>query len=66
MHSHPPNVVYYATDYKIKTTSPDGKTALREGKAGTAVSFGPVAHALENAGTTEIHLVQIELKGTAK
>src|ERR1700680_1734088 len=44
MHSHPPNVVYYATDYKIKATSADGKTALREGKAGTALSFGPTTH----------------------
>ncbi len=66
MHSHPANVVYYLTDYKIKATSPDGKTALREGEAGTAVSFGPVTHAVENAGSTEIHLVQVEMKGTAK
>ncbi len=66
MHSHPENVVYYVTDYKIKVTSSDGKTALREGKAGTAVSLGPTTHAVENAGTTELHLVQIEMKGKAK
>jgi quercetin dioxygenase-like cupin family protein len=66
MHSHPENVVYYVSDYKIKVTSPDGKTAIREGKAGTAVWFGPLTHAVENAGTTEIHLVQTEMKGTAK
>jgi quercetin dioxygenase-like cupin family protein len=66
MHSHPANVVYYVTDYKIKATSPDGKTAIREGKAGTAVSFGPTTHAVENVGPDEIHLVQTEMKGTTK
>lgn len=66
MHSHPANVVYYFTDYKIKTTSPDGKTAIREGKADTAVSYGPVTHAVENVGTTEVHLVQIEMKRNPK
>lgn len=62
MHSHPANVVYYVSDYKIKATSPDGKTAIREGKAGTAISFGPTTHAVENAGNTELHLVQVEMK----
>jgi quercetin dioxygenase-like cupin family protein len=66
MHSHPANVVYYVTDYKLKGTSPDGKTAIREGKAGTALSFGPTTHAVENVGDTEVHLVQVEMKGTAK
>jgi quercetin dioxygenase-like cupin family protein len=66
MHSHSENVVYYVTDYKIKGTSPDGKTAIREGKAGTAVWFGPLTHAVENVGAAEIHLVQTEIKGTAK
>ena len=66
MHSHPANVVYYFSDYKVKVTTPDGKTALREGKADTAVSFGPLTHAVENVGTTEFHLVQVEMKGAAK
>jgi len=66
MHSHPANVVYYVTDYKLKVTSPDGKTAVREGKAGTASWSGPTSHAIENVGTTEVHTVQVEMKGTAK
>lgn len=66
MHSHPANVVYYLTDCKLKSTSPDGKTAIREGKAGTAAWYGPLSHAVENVGTTEFHAVQIEMKGTAK
>ena len=66
MHSHPANVVYYITDYKVKVTSPDGKTTIREGKAGAATSSGPITHAVENIGPAELHLVQIELKGNAK
>ena len=48
MHSHPANVVYFVTDAKFKLTFPDGKTALREIKAGTALWSGPVTHAVEN------------------
>ncbi len=66
MHSHPANVVYYVTGCKIKTTSPDGKTAIREGKADTAASFGPLTHAVENAGSTECHVVQVEMKQNPK
>jgi beta-alanine degradation protein BauB len=66
MHSHPANVVYYLSDAKFKLTFPDGKTALREIKAGTALWSGPVTHAVENTGTTAYHIVQVEMKGTAK
>ena len=66
MHSHPANIVYDVTDAKIKVTSPDGKTAVREAKAGTAVWYGPLSHAAENVGTAEAHLVQTEMKPTKK
>ncbi len=62
MHSHPANVVYYVTDAKTRVTSPDGKTQVVESKAGTATWRGPVKHAIENVGASEIHLVQTELK----
>jgi len=62
MHSHPSNVVYFVTDGKTKVTSPDGKTAVNDIKAGTAVSRGPTTHAVENVGSTELHLVQTEMK----
>ena len=66
MHSHPANVIYSLSDRKIKSTSPDGKTQEREGKAGTAIWREGETHAVENVGTTELHVVLIELKGAAK
>jgi len=66
MHSHPANVVYALSDFKIKFTYPDGKTEEREGKAGAARWSEAVTHAAENVGTAEFHLVQVELKGAAK
>lgn len=65
MHSHPANVTYFVTDAKFKVTSPDGKTGEREFKAGEARWNEAVTHAVENVGTTEVHLVQTELKGAA-
>ncbi len=66
MHSHPANVVYFLTDAKTKFTYPDGKTEVREAKAEEVRWSEAVTHASENVGTTEVHLVQIELKGAAK
>ncbi len=63
MHSHPASVVYFLTDAKTKFTYPDGKTEVREAKAGTAIWSEAVTHASENVGTTQIHLLHIELKG---
>jgi len=65
MHSHPANVVYFFTDGKIKITYPDGKTEVREVKAGVAGWSEGVTHAAENVGTTEFHELQIELKKPA-
>ena len=66
MHSHPANVVYYDSDGKMKVTLPDGKSVVRDLKAGTSAWSDGATHAVENVGTTEIHLVQTEMKGTAK
>jgi quercetin dioxygenase-like cupin family protein len=65
MHSHPANVVYYVSDAKVKNTLPDGKTVVREIKAGTAFWNEPLTHAVENVGPAEVHLVQTEMKGAA-
>ena len=62
MHTHPAYVAYSLTNSTAKTTFPDGKTVVKERKAGE-VSFGePVTHALENVGTTAQHNIVVELK----
>ncbi len=66
MHSHPAYVVYAVSDFKVKFTYPDGKTAELEGKAGEAVWREAETHAAENVGTTELHVLNVELKGAAK
>ena len=66
MHSHPASVVYYVTDAKLKFTLPDGTSRVAEAKAGTAAWRGPGTHAVENVGTSEMHLVQTELKVQTK
>ncbi len=65
MHSHPANVLYALSDFKIRFTYPDGKTEVREGKAGQVRWNEPVTHSGENVGSTEFHFVQVELKGAA-
>jgi hypothetical protein len=62
MHSHPAYVTYSLTNATVKVTSPDGKTVVKERKAGLAQWGEPVTHAVENVGTTEWHVVVFELK----
>ena len=64
MHSHPDYFVYdLASGYKVKFTSPDGKTAeTPESKAGTVTWRGAETHATENVGTTDARVLIIELK----
>ena len=66
MHSHPAKVNYILNDFKLKFTYPDGKTEVREGKAGVARWNEAVTHAPENVGTTEFHAVEFELKEAAQ
>jgi quercetin dioxygenase-like cupin family protein len=62
MHSHPASVVYILSDAKLKFTRPDGKTAERDLKAGTALWTEPTTHSAENIGTTDFQEIQVELK----
>lgn len=62
MHAHPASVAYFLSPAKLKFTSPDGKTAEVEVKAGQVMWLDPVTHTTENAGTTNAHGVVIELK----
>lgn len=62
MHSHPAGVVYSIDGGRMKTTSPNGETHEGERKAGEVVWRDPVTHAAENIGSTEIHVLAVELK----
>ena len=65
MHSHPANVVYFATGGKTKTTLADGKVTETEHKPGDAIWSEPVTHSNQNLGTSTTKAVVVELK-TAK
>jgi quercetin dioxygenase-like cupin family protein len=62
MHSHPAYLSYAVTTATAKTTFPDGKTVVKDRKAGEVYWGEPVTHSVENVGTTEFHMVVIELK----
>ncbi len=62
MHSHPDYVSVYLNATKVKVTTPDGKTVEKDRKAGEVQYNSPVTHALENIGTTDQHVIVIELK----
>lgn len=66
MHSHPPYIVYALSAGKVKHTSPDGKIKEREVKTGEAGWNEAETHVSENTGTTEVHVLVIELKGPHK
>jgi quercetin dioxygenase-like cupin family protein len=65
MHSHPPHVIYSLADAKAKFSSPDGKSQEVQMKVGQALWGGAETHASENVGSTEAHVLVLELK-TAK
>ena len=62
MHSHPAYLVYSLSTSKAKFTSPDGKTTEGELKAGAVNWHEAETHAVENVGTTDSHVLVIELK----
>lgn len=62
MHSHPPGVVYSLSDAKFRITAADGSTTESTGKAGDVSWRDFTTHAAENAGTTEVHALAVELK----
>jgi hypothetical protein len=62
MHAHPAQVFYSLSPAKFTFTSPDGKTAEVEVKAGQVMWLDPVTQTTENAGTTNAHGLVIELK----
>jgi beta-alanine degradation protein BauB len=61
-HSHPAHVLVAFNPCKIKFGLPNGKTVEAEMKAQEVVWSGPVTHSVENVGSSECHVLNIELK----
>lgn len=62
MHSHPDGVVVFLTAGKTKFTYPDGKTEVREMKAGDAMYTPHTVHLPENLSDHPMDAVLVELK----
>jgi quercetin dioxygenase-like cupin family protein len=62
MHSHPAYVAVFLSATKLKITTPDGKTVEKDRKSGEVSWSEAVTHAVENVGTTDQHVIVIELK----
>jgi quercetin dioxygenase-like cupin family protein len=62
MHYHPASVAVYLADGKARMTTPDGKSAETEIKAG-AVSWAPAgSHLPQNVGDKSFEVIVVELK----
>src|SRR6266436_3568709 len=66
VHSHPAYVIYVLEGGKYRNYTSDGKTTEGELKSGEVLYRDPLTHAAENIGTTTMHMILVELKGTAK
>lgn len=62
-HMHPAHVLYVLEPFKIKFTFPDGRTGMRETKAGEVLYSEAVTHSPVNVGDTDAHGILVELKG---
>ena len=64
MHTHPPGLLgYYFSPAKVKATLPDGKTKTMDIPAGKVLWYpNELTHAIEIMGTTDLHVLVIQLK----
>ncbi len=62
-HSHPAYVLVALSPCKVKFTLPGGKTTEAEIKLGEVAGSDPVTHSAVNVGSSECHVLNIELKG---
>ena len=62
MHQHPRRVVVYLADFHTRTTERGGKPQENLRKAGLVRWSEPIVHTVENIGTTEGHVISVELK----
>ena len=61
-HSHPAFVLVALSTFKRKITLPDGKSMIREFKAGEVLWSDAQTHIGENIGDTGTHVLMIEMK----
>jgi quinol monooxygenase YgiN/quercetin dioxygenase-like cupin family protein len=64
-HSHPAHVLYVLEPFKIRFRFPDGRTGMREVKAGEVLFSEAVTHSPANVGETDAHGILVELKTSA-
>jgi quinol monooxygenase YgiN/quercetin dioxygenase-like cupin family protein len=64
-HSHPAHVLYVLEPFAIRFELPDGRTAIREAKAGDVLFSEAVTHSPTNIGSTDAHGILVELKTPA-
>jgi quinol monooxygenase YgiN/quercetin dioxygenase-like cupin family protein len=64
-HSHPAHVLYVLEPFKIRFRFPDGRTGMREVKAGEVLFSEAVTHSPVNVGETDAHGILVELKTPA-
>jgi beta-alanine degradation protein BauB len=64
-HSHPAHVLYVLEPFKIRFRFPDGRTGMREVKAGEVLFSESVIHSPVNVGDTDAHGILVELKSEA-
>ncbi len=62
MHRHPDFVLYALSDFTRKITFKDGKSVVRGFKKGDVLWSEEQMHIGENIGTTDTHVVIVELK----
>jgi quercetin dioxygenase-like cupin family protein len=65
MHAHPAGVAVFLTDSHSKFSFPDGKSEVRDSKAGEARWTPGETHLPENLGDKPEELILVELKGKA-
>jgi quercetin dioxygenase-like cupin family protein len=61
-HRHPHGMSVYFTDWEARVTPDRGQPERRQRKAGTFAWSEAIVHTVENVGTTEGHILRIELK----
>lgn len=66
MHSHPGYVSISLSPCKVRFTSADGKTEDAELNAGDCVWREAETHSVENIGSTECHVLNVEIKAAGE